>query len=312
MPAPPHASISSRKRPTDSPIRQVRALTIFRGLLVFFSILGLRARQVVQGLAQAADDQHQHENDQVFECHAFDPSGVRVAEYIVPIRIGSRIFDPRLFTTCLTLVLIAALLALGRWQLRRADEKRALDERFAAGAEATRSIDGETPPLPRYQHIEATGAYDSTRQVLIDNMSSGEDSRRLLRDHALRAAQRRLDLAQSRLGAARREPGISRRSPCRRGRASRAAVRTFCRGPGLNWKPAPPMPPYPVAASFPTHDGYPADLLHESAWSRAADVVLLDSSEPDGYLRQWQCSGFPPMRHLAYAFQRSAWRQRWP
>ena len=92
----------------------------------------------------------------------------------MPIRIGSRIFDPRLFTTFLTIVLIAALLALGRWQLQRADAKRALDERFAAGADATRTIDRETLPLPRYQHIEASGAYDSARQVLIDNMSNGQ------------------------------------------------------------------------------------------------------------------------------------------
>ena len=92
----------------------------------------------------------------------------------MPIRIGSRIFDPRLFTTFLTIVLIAALLALGRWQLWRADAKRALDDRFAAGADATRTIDRETLPLPRYQHIEASGAYDSERQVLIDNMSSGQ------------------------------------------------------------------------------------------------------------------------------------------
>ena len=37
------------------------------------------------------------------------------------IRIGSRIFAPRLFTTLLTIVLMALLISLGRWQLRRAD-----------------------------------------------------------------------------------------------------------------------------------------------------------------------------------------------
>jgi cytochrome oxidase assembly protein ShyY1 len=31
--------------------------------------------------------------------------------------------------------------------------------------------------------------------------------------------------------------------------------------------------------------------------------VLLDPGEPDGYLRQWQPPGFPPVRHIAYAVQ---------
>ena len=41
----------------------------------------------------------------------------------------------------------------------------------------------------------------------------------------------------------------------------------------------------------------------ERAGAAAANVVLLDPGEPDGYLRQWQPPGFPPMRHVAYAVQ---------
>ena len=40
-----------------------------------------------------------------------------------------------------------------------------------------------------------------------------------------------------------------------------------------------------------------------SAWAHAANLVLLDPGEPDGYLRQWQPPGFPPIRHIAYAVQ---------
>ena len=35
----------------------------------------------------------------------------------------------------------------------------------------------------------------------------------------------------------------------------------------------------------------------------AAELVLLDADQPDGYLRQWQPPGFPPLRHTAYAVQ---------
>jgi surfeit locus 1 family protein len=61
-------------------------------------------------------------------------------------------------------------------------------------------------------------------------------------------------------------------------------------------------PPYPVVANFPTHEEIAA-LLHEAAWTPATDLVLLDAGDPDGYWRQWQAPGFPPMRHVAYAVQ---------
>jgi surfeit locus 1 family protein len=44
-------------------------------------------------------------------------------------------------------------------------------------------------------------------------------------------------------------------------------------------------------------------LLDESTWAKAADLVLLDADQPDGYVRIWAPPGFPPMRHTAYAVQ---------
>jgi surfeit locus 1 family protein len=61
-------------------------------------------------------------------------------------------------------------------------------------------------------------------------------------------------------------------------------------------------PPYPVVAGFPTRAEI-AQLIGESSWTSAADLVLLDPGEPDGYVRHWQAPGFPPMRHIAYAVQ---------
>ncbi len=92
----------------------------------------------------------------------------------MPIRIGSRLFAPRLFTTLLTLVVMAGLISLGRWQLHRAHQKQQLYDAFASGTDATLSIDLGTPPLRRYQHVEAVGHYDQSRQILIDNMIHAE------------------------------------------------------------------------------------------------------------------------------------------
>jgi surfeit locus 1 family protein len=61
-------------------------------------------------------------------------------------------------------------------------------------------------------------------------------------------------------------------------------------------------PPYPIVANFPTHAEI-AQRLRESSWSGAAELVLLDAGEPDGYLREWTAPGFPPIRHIAYAVQ---------
>ena len=66
--------------------------------------------------------------------------------------------------------------------------------------------------------------------------------------------------------------------------------------------PAALHPPFPAVANFPSHAELER-LLHETSFTRAADVVLLDADQPDGYGRRWQPPGFPPLRHLAYAVQ---------
>ena len=90
---------------------------------------------------------------------------------LASMKFGSRVFSPRPFTTLLAIVLIAVLASLGRWQLRRAAEKQVMVDAFDRGADATRVVRLETAPLPRYQHVEARGAYDASRQILIDNMT---------------------------------------------------------------------------------------------------------------------------------------------
>src|SRR5271170_6939455 len=125
---------------------------------------------MVQSLAQADQNQHQHRHDEKFEFHGQPSVLNRARKYIVSIKVGSRIFAPRPFTTLLSIVLIAMLISLGMWQLRRADEKRVLFDSFLSGTDATRMIDLKTPRLPRYQHIVASGHYNQARQILIDNM----------------------------------------------------------------------------------------------------------------------------------------------
>ncbi|HME38897.1 MAG TPA: SURF1 family protein [Steroidobacteraceae bacterium] len=218
------------------------------------------------------------------------------------IKVGSRIFAPRPFMTLLSVVLIAMLISLGMWQLRRAEAKRALFDSFAAGTDATRIIDLRTPRLPRYQHIEAGGHYDQTRQILIDNMIHAERAGYFVITPFLLSGGGWVLVNRGwvPLGASRAErPTLPVSSETRqlRGRCDNLPV------PGIQLgAKARLAPPYPVVAAFPSHAEL-AQLLGESSWTPAADLVLLDPGEPDGYVRDWAAPGFPPMRHVGYAVQ---------
>jgi surfeit locus 1 family protein len=221
----------------------------------------------------------------------------------VLVKLGSLIFTPRPFTTVLTIVVLAALVSLGRWQLQRADQKRELFDAFAAGADATRLIDLQTPPLPRYQHIEARGSYDGSRQLLIDNMTSadGRAGYFVVTPFALADGGWLLvNRGWVPLGVSRSAlPAIDVAGNPRRllGRADRLPSAGLRMG-----RPAGLGPPFPAVANFPNHSDIER-LLRETSWTHAAELVLLDADQPEGYVRQWQPPGFPPLRHTAYAVQ---------
>lgn len=220
----------------------------------------------------------------------------------MPVKFGSRTFAPRPFTTLLTLALLAMLVSLGRWQLHRAQEKRALFDAFAVGSDAVLKVDTATPKLPRYAKIEARGHYDGSRQILIDNMVSGERAGYFvitpfaLQDGGWLLVNRGwVPFGQTRAD----RPAVPVNSDERtlRGRADNMP------SPGIRMgTPAALKPPYPAVATYPTREDI-ARLLQEPRWTAAADLILLDPAEPDGYVRNWAPPGFPPMRHIGYAVQ---------
>ncbi len=219
------------------------------------------------------------------------------------MKLGSRIFAPRLFTTSLIVVMLVVLVSLGRWQLQRADQKRALYDAFDKGADATLAVDRRTLALPRYQHVEAQGSYDASRQILIDNMTdmNGHAGYFVITPFALRSGGWLLvNRGWVPVGGSRAElplVDVSGAPRSIRGRADRLPT------PGIQLgSRAVLAPPYPIVANFPSH-GEIERLLPDASWARAADLVLLDADQPDGYVRQWQPPGFPPLRNVAYAVQ---------
>jgi cytochrome oxidase assembly protein ShyY1 len=71
-------------------------------------------------------------------------------------------------------ILVAVLVSLGLWQLRRHDDRRAVNARIVAGSRATAALDTVVSPaaerLPeaaRFARVEVRGTWDRTHEVLI-------------------------------------------------------------------------------------------------------------------------------------------------
>ena len=209
---------------------------------------------------------------------------------------------PRFLTTAVTLLLLALLLSLGRWQLHRAHDKQVLFDAFAAGTGTTRPLSADDGPLPRYQHIEARGHYDGSRQVLIDNMVDHErPGYQVITPFALEGGGWILvNRGWIPPGASRRElppVPVSSAATTLRGRVAPLPV------PGIRLGGAPPLaPPFPALATFPTASEIHA-AVGEQRWSAAGESVLLDAAEPEGFARHWSPGEFPPVRHIGYAVQ---------
>ena len=219
------------------------------------------------------------------------------------LKFGSRIFAPRPFTSLVALGLVVLLSSLGRWQLQRAEQRRALFDAFDRGTDATQVIGERTPPLSRYQHMEARGSYDGSRQILIDNMSDveGHAGYYVITPFALTEGGWLLvNRGWVPVGASRAQlpdVGIEVGERTIRGRSDHLPA------PGIQLGQRTPLqPPYPVVASFPTRQEI-EKLMPPARWNRSGEVVLLDATQPDGFDRRWQPPGFPPMRNIAYAVQ---------
>lgn len=87
--------------------------------------------------------------------------------------IGSRRFEPALWSVCLFVAVFLAMLSLGRWQLQRADEKIALAESARTARElapvSLDDIDDMPAAVAAHRRVTVIGRWDGTRQLLWDN-----------------------------------------------------------------------------------------------------------------------------------------------
>jgi len=202
------------------------------------------------------------------------------------------------------LAFLAALFAyLGVWQLRRADENRALAEQFAAGGD-TATLKGPPDLLTdanRFHRLEVRGAFVAAPQFLLDNMlHDGVAGYHVLTVLRVEGSNRRLLVNRGWVGggggrSTLPEVGVAGEQRMVAGRIERL--------------PRPGMRLGEPAAAPATEDvvvvGYPtmAELSARLGQPLFDYELLLDPAEPGGYVRDWRAPGMPPERNLVYAGQ---------
>jgi surfeit locus 1 family protein len=210
-----------------------------------------------------------------------------------------------LIPTIAYLCLLPLLLALGFWQLDRAEEKRAFLDLQKQGKAAetlqlTAATEDKTNAL-RYRNIKATGRYDTAHQFLLDNqISAGKPGYFVLTPFKLEGGEKAVLVNRGWL-------------PLTHDRSQLPDVRmeefpAMIRG-RINNFPS-------VGIKLPGADkpavGWPslvqvADsniLARTLGYPLFSFMVELDKSLPEGYQREWrETAVMPPEQHIAYATQ---------
>jgi surfeit locus 1 family protein len=202
----------------------------------------------------------------------------------------------RPFTTAAMAAAVLLFALLGNWQLGRATAKRLVDEQFSR-AETTLLLPPASIAVPRYQRVTASGSYDTDHQFLLDNMSeAGQAGVHVLTPLLLSDGIAVLvDRGWVPFGATRDSlpdlavPATARTVAGRLDELPR---------PGIELA-APAGKGWPRLISYPHMQELAAALGRELYPQR----ILLDSREPDGFMRNWQVPGTTSVRHLGYAIQ---------
>lgn len=219
------------------------------------------------------------------------------------LRIGQKVFAPSLLATVLTLLLLPIFINLGLWQLRRADEKRALMQQAVTGqSQLVELTSTNADQLPRYQHVTVEGVFSVDHQVLLDSMPSyqGQPGYRVwtlltLSDHSSVIVDR--GWISNNVVSQPKFPGTLEVST--RTRTITGIIDELPR-PGIRAGELTYGTAWPLVLNFPTIDEM-RGIFDAKLQSR---IILMDIDNPDGFDRHWQIKqGFTPERHIAYAVQ---------
>ncbi len=202
------------------------------------------------------------------------------------------------------MVVLGLFVNLGLWQLRRADEKKALiaarelrsqDEplRLTGGAETR-------PDELRYRRVQVTGDYDADHQFLLDNqVHDQQPGYHVLTPLRIAGGSRAVLVNRGwvPLGVDRAElPDIRIRNR----HVQFSGLADHFPEVGLRLKGAEiPGPGWPSVVQVPE----PERLAERLGYPVLPYQVLLDSSEEEGYVRVWREIRLAPEKNQGYALQ---------
>jgi surfeit locus 1 family protein len=204
--------------------------------------------------------------------------------------------------TLLTALLCVLFVYLGRWQWERGNARQEAWDRFSRGADRVVPL-GSQPlsAVPQFQRVSLQGRFDEAHQFLLDNRSyegraGYEVLTPLVRAGGDVALIDRGWVPFSGLRA--RLPGVAIESHDELIVTGRVAELPSA---GLASGRAAPSPEgsWPKVTSFPTM----TELSQAFGAPLEGRIVLLDSHDPDGYVRDWHPPGLEPTRHWSYAVQ---------
>ncbi|WP_020565404.1 SURF1 family protein [Methylosarcina fibrata] len=207
--------------------------------------------------------------------------------------------------TLVFLIFLPLLLALGFWQLDRAEQKRAWLEQQKLGltAEVVRLSPATTEPPAalKFKRVEAQGRYDADHQFLLDNrISDGKVGYFVLTPFILEGSGKAVLVNRGWVPS-----GPDRtKLPDLRIRQMPALVKGRINSfPGVGIKLEGAETP---AAGWPsTVQVANSDILSKRlGYPLFPFQIELDKDQPEGYRREWRSSDvMPPAQHVAYATQ---------
>lgn len=207
--------------------------------------------------------------------------------------------------TLVFLMLLPLLLALGFWQLDRAEQKRALLEQQKQGltAEAVRLSPAmaEPPAALKYKRVEAQGRYDADHQFLLDNrISDGKVGYFVLTPFILKGSDKAVLINRGWVPA---NPDRAKLPDLRMQQMPTDVKGRINSFPSVGIKLAGAEIP---AAGWPsTVQVANSDILSgRLGYPLFQFQIELDKDQPEGYRREWRSSAvMPPAQHVAYATQ---------
>lgn len=221
------------------------------------------------------------------------------------LRLGNREFSCSWLILVLYVLVFCILVALGIWQLQRADEKKQLMQRQAMrGDQQIVELNGQHSwqlNLLEYKPVVVKGQYDKAHQILVDNqIKQGQVGYLVLTPYFIAEQNQAVLVNRGWLPmnldrTIKPDVEFDRRVPQIKGRVNHFPV------VGLKLAGADePSEGWPVVVQLINTEKISAIL----GYPLLDFLIELDPSEPEGYLRSWEVPyTVSPDKHIAYAVQ---------